>query len=163
MPAPSCGDIESLGWKSSWDLVAGRGVELGGAGGVGPGRLPFCRDGFVTWPFPWGSFCLVSQPCFHCSWWLGLLLAVGKCELWSSFQTLGQAFILSSPWGSVSKADSRPLGQGCSFLCFGAAGAPVAFSLAFCSLVNSGVCVLAYSLQAPRALRVGLVQGAWGC
>ena len=143
-------------WSGAWRSWRG------GAGEAA--LLQVCKgDGFVMWPFPWGSFCLVSQPCFHCSWWLGLLLAVGKCELWSSFQTLGQAFILSSPWGSVSKAISRPLGQGCSFLCFGAAGAPVAFSLAFCSLVNSGVCVLAYSLQAPRALGVGLVQGAWGC
>lgn len=35
--------LKVLDGKSSWDLVAGFGVELEGAGGVELGRLLFCR------------------------------------------------------------------------------------------------------------------------
>lgn len=71
--------------------------------------LQVCKgDGFVMWPFPWGSFCLVSQPC---SLFLMTETAAGcwKCELWASFQTLGQAFTLNGPGAQFA----RPLcGQG---------------------------------------------------
>lgn len=56
----------------------------------------------------------------------------------------------------------RPEAFEVSFLCLEAAGAPVAFSLGFCSLVNSGVCVLANSLQALRAPGVSSSSGSLG-
>lgn len=167
MPAPSCGDIGSPGWKPSWDLAAGIGVwsrawrSWQGEPWEAALLHVYKRDVFVTWSFPRALFCLWASPvsivlndwncCRH----------VGKRELWCSSQTLGPALILSSPWSSVCKADPRPLRSVSSV--WRQQEHPLPFPwVSAASLILESVCLLI--LYKPlEPLGSAPVQGAWGC
>ena len=179
MPAPSCGDTGSPGWKPSWDLAAGiwvwRRAWRSWQGGLREAALPHVckRDGFVTWPFPLGFILSVSQPSFRSSWWepaqFPLFSVIGTAAgMWGDVKSdaplkrWDQLSFWAAPGALFARQTRRLWGGCCSFLCLGATGAPVAFSLAFCSLVNYGVCVLANSLQAPRGPGVSSSSGNLG-